>query len=1244
MTTHLSARLTWHDSGWNGRICQAPALNAGCMEHEHVREGRDLTFEGPNPGCALAQLKADTGYLPPCSRDTNAFGGETYMLGHRDPVPGRGLPSVDEELPPFSLCPTPYRWMLESSFRDISEDENLMIRGPSSTPGTWVREDDRQRALLERFWGKLKRKVSLVFFYCNRGNAVDDEANRLIVGVSRIGDVAEPVYFGRSPKLPGRFPVWSRRISHLWPKQGVRIPYQEYIAAGLNVEAITCRPPRDLSLPFSYVAEHLSDGQAVSALLAIISVVERLRADQAAGCGVSGDWAGTLEWLNGALDEVWAGRGGYPGLGALLRHLGYERGVAYHATVLRRIERDGSDPWEHLRSILEGRAVPEPEHAEGLARAAAEWQKQKLSRQLLDLLIRFELTSDQFSGIANAAARKERGIEASNEAIIENPYRLYEQDCGTDVSTPIGLEVIDQGMLPEGEAARFRAESPIARNDRRRVRAVMRAVLRDAADGGDSILPFESLITRTAAYFPETRRCAPDPAVAWGLEDRKFHEQIIWFKAIEAPQTWRRDEMTPDSETALSDELAELEEDLGAAKPDPDVVPEVRIAALKSVRRCELEIADLVKKQVGLLSDLPKEEPSWKTILTRPAEKGGFGEPATEREGEALDEKVAALETLYRNRLSVLTGGAGTGKTSVLRAFLRTLREIEGPRATLLAAPTGKARVRLQTASERPASTIHQVLSDTGMLGNNWRILEKPAKGQLSYTTVVIDESSMPSVELLAALFRAIKIGAVMRLIFVGDPFQLPPIGPGRPFLDIIRWLRRERPGSIAELRTCMRVHQVDGMEVVSSGLQLADGYRDESGPGDDEIIARAARCGTLGDLTLVTWNDHEDLMAKLDRALAMLGIAPGDGAGFDRSLGIAEKDWKSAEAWQILTPTRIHAFGAAEINRVVQDRYRSGEIANATDARTVWPRPMGEQGIVIHDKVMQVVNRPKWLPKGTKGLGFVANGEIGIVTQTWKKQEIDRTDKAYVVFSTQPKAEYRYLKPEVEECLELAYALTVHKSQGSDFGATVLVLPRKAATLSRELLYTALTRFREQMIVLVETDTAILDRLRNPAYSETARRSTYMFDLLIGETASDLTLPDRYRPEGLIHRAQDGTPMRSKSEVIVYEVLKGMGLEPLYEQRLYSPASATDYCLPDFTIQSGGRTWYWEHLGMLDRRKYREDWERKQAWYARHGYADRVLTSRDHPGAPGGVLYADEIRALAGEKILDGMAHRAAE
>ena len=116
-------------------------------------------------------------------------------------------------------------------------------------------------------------------------------------------------------------------------------------------------------------------------------------------------------------------------------------------------------------------------------------------------------------------------------------------------------------------------------------------------------------------------------------------------------------------------------------------------------------------------------------------------------------------------------------------------------------------------------------------------------------------------------------------------------------------------------------------------------------------------------------------------------------------------------------------------------------------------------------------------------------------------------------------------------------------------------------------------------VILLVEQDTTVLDRLRNADCSEMARRSTYMFELLVGATAADIPLPDRYRPEGLIHRAEGGTPMRSKSEVIVYEVLKGLGLDPEYEQRLYAPVARliTAFRISHCSIGGGlgiGSTW----------------------------------------------------------------------
>lgn len=1246
MTTHLSARLTWHEDAWNGRICTHPALNAACMVHEHVRNSRKDDIEEAHRGDPLNVVRSQTlnvvqdkagvkiGYLPPCQRDANAFGTERFVIRHDDPLGGRGLPSAEEEIPPYSCCPTPYRWMLEDNFRDICEEENLQIperKNLDSSP-TWVMEDNRQRALLTRFWGKLKKGQSLIFFYCNRGNAVDEEIPRMIVGVSRIVDIGDQLYFGKRADKPGNFPIWSRRISSAFPKQGVRVPYQEYLALGKDPATIICKPPNGLSLPFSYVAEHLSDGQAVSAILAILKSLERVRADGY----IPGSWDDAIAWCNGVLDEVWSGRGAYPGIGSVLRYLGCAQGHDYHATVLRPLENVQKDPWEHVKSILSGRTLPPSDHYhEGLLAAAKQWRQMPSRHNLLETLVRFELTADQVTGIANENLREERGIAARADKIIENPYVLFEQDKGSEDSEPIGLETIDQGMWPEGNAALFRKGPLMAHDDRRRVRASACAALRQAGEAGDTLLPFETLVRKVQELFPEKRRCLIDSEVFWEGEDRKFHEAILWLKEEAYPESWRTAETVTKARAAAATVDDDLVEDLGADETEEDGdLPEIRLVALKSTRRQEVEIAKVLDG-LGKLDDLPKLLPDWNALLTRKKEQGGFGEPGTPREADAIAEKVRALEILFNNRISILTGGAGTGKTSVLKVFLEELRKVEGRTATLLAAPTGKARVRLRAVTEREANTIHQVLYRAGMLGPRYRILEEPTKGKTRYTNIVIDESSMPSVELLAALFRAVDTNAFRRLIFVGDPYQLPPIGPGRPFVDILRWMREQHPECVAELETCMRVVSTAGGEMFSKGLELAAGYRDEGGPGDDAVLSELVQKGEIGDVRIAFWNDHAQLLSEIDKVLASeFNIQGDDDTAFDHSLGIDEENWKACENWQILSATRIQPFGTDELNRVIQSRFRAKLLSLARNPWSKWPGPMGEQEIVFHDKVMQTVNQPKWLPKDAEGLRFVANGEIGIITEAWKGRE-GKPDNVKVVFSTQPEAHYSYRKSDVKEALELAYALTVHKAQGSDFETVILIVPRKAQTLSRELLYTGLTRFKGKLILLVEKDSQPLLDLRRPEASDTMRRTTRMFKLLIGQDAGEIGVKGLYRPEGLIHRTSDGTAVRSKSEVIVYDLLASLGLSIEYEKELPAKdGNPKNFRLPDFTIHHQGRTWYWEHLGMLEKASYKEEWGLKKQWYQDNGYWDRVVTSEDHPGGLGGVVYADEIRKRANEYI----------
>jgi hypothetical protein len=212
-------------------------------------------------------------------------------------------------------------------------------------------------------------------------------------------------------------------------------------------------------------------------------------------------------------------------------------------------------------------------------------------------------------------------------------------------------------------------------------------------------------------------------------------------------------------------------------------------------------------------------------------------------------------------------------------------------------------------------------------------------------------------------------------------------------------------------------------------------------------------------------------------------------------------------------------------------------------------------------------------------------------------------------------------------ERLELAYAITVHKSQGSEFETVFLVLPQDAPTLSRELLYTALTRFRKRLILLLESDVRTLERFRRPQYSETLNRNTNLFGLAMRPEAAGFPHPER-----LIHRTAAGVLVRSKSEVIVADTLTRLGIDYRYEETLMSRTDPRDFRLPDFTVSYEGETWYWEHLGMLSVPSYAEAWERKRRWYEENGYVDRVVTSED---APDGSIDATAIEQTARKRIL---------
>ena len=595
---------------------------------------------------------------------------------------------------------------------------------------------------------------------------------------------------------------------------------------------------------------------------------------------------------------------------------------------------------------------------------------------------------------------------------------------------------------------------------------------------------------------------------------------------------------------------------------------------------------------------------------------------------------MRALEILSTRRLSVLTGGAGTGKTSLVGVLLDALESTEGHHTILLLAPTGKARVRIGIETHRAARTIHQFLLRQGWINPDTMTLLEEGGAPYQARTVVIDECSMIPTDILGTLFRALDSNSIARLMLIGDPNQLPPIGPGRPFVDTLEWLQNEYPECVATLSTSMRASEDEDALGESRALLLADSYRSGGGgPGDDEVLAGVAKGISSGDLDVAFWNGHDDLIQQVrERLHSDLNVEAGDYEAFNRSLGINSKkeDLKrSAEAWQLLAPTRRQFFGTDNINRIIQREFHGGLIRASRTSRRI--HRFGEEEIVYTDKVIQIRNqrRNAW-PRNSNGLNYVANGEIGVVVST-------RPTHLDVIFSTQELHSYRFFRSEVNESLELGYALTVHKAQGSDFDVVFLVVPQKAATLSRELLYTALTRFKDKLVLLIEQDIEPLVQLRSQVRSETLRRRTGLFTVDVsGEGPPGATdrPPTEFRPEGLRQSGPGGLRFRSKSEVIVAQVFDELRISFSYEEPLRSPTNQSDFRLPDFTVSFEGDVYYWEHLGMLAVPSYREQWKRKRQWYEANGFLPRLITSED--SCDGGID-VEAIKEMARRRIIDG-------
>lgn len=232
------------------------------------------------------------------------------------------------------------------------------------------------------------------------------------------------------------------------------------------------------------------------------------------------------------------------------------------------------------------------------------------------------------------------------------------------------------------------------------------------------------------------------------------------------------------------------------------------------------------------------------------------------------------------------------------------------------------------------------------------------------------------------------------------------------------------------------------------------------------------------------------------------------------------------------------------------------------------------------------------------------------------------------IAFAGRPKLTFGYSKDDFQKGsgpLQLAYALTVHKAQGSEFKKVFVVIPKNCRLLSRELLYTALTRSREQLVLLIEGDDAtVLFDLTRPERSETARRNTNLFEGVVREASDAVPFA-----EHLIHRTENGHLVRSKSELVIANMLFQLSIPYSYE-RICDGTVSPGRMRPDFSfVTADGDLILWEHLGLLSRPDYRRGWEWKREWYRQNGFVegDNLFTSTED--SENG-LDSERLRAIA--------------
>lgn len=1219
---HLSIRFAWHDNKWNGKFCKNPSENVYCVDNysllsSRISRRRDVKLENKFGNKRLSNTIPRYDYTPPCYWCINALGNKKYKIKDLHPFCDtwkrfEGVPPIKNTLKPFSV----FTWNFDLSF---------------NTTGNYKYPPDLEDRV-EKYINKIKPYKSIAFFYANYSNPITgDERKYLILGA---GLVREHIKFPQSFDFEEELYKWANKDRPVFPKIAWQyqipldpettfiLPYHEYLEwkeqddnidlgkkdnyldeIVVRVDDFTIEPH------FKYVSMHVPHDKAIFLLYKIKKSIKKIKAHGLIPIEQIKDLEKKLEKL---LNIAWEQRNEYPGFRNLIE-------------VLLKNDFDDENDLESVINIIEELYTSNFKSVDiflgnkkNIDRVLANSGEAKnalkaIKRQfkLISYLSRFNFSTTQFENVLNIISN--RGIDE----FITNPYSLLEEypydlkyDDWKIENNDYGISIyqLDIALIPDHKYVKW--DKIYDSHSLERVRALITKILYDAAlNDGHSYLSREELLEEIKEYplYYIQREYKLDQILLNEYENDPRFKELFKVKRIEGQTVYQ----------------------------------------LKSLEKIEKIIENFVyslqKKKVAYdLSNIDSLMKRDFKIFKKQLQRN-------EIIGKFIKERTELYKKVLKPGLTVISGKAGSGKTSAIISLVQEFKK-QKKEPIFLFTPTGKASLVIRNRLKEiglhnypgiKISTIHWfiygALLDSGTKLNKKRLddifdlidiaskifegnyhlintFEKKARRlQFNPQVVIIDEASMADEITFSLLFCMINPSSLKHLIIIGDDKQLPPIGVGRPFIDLLYYLKnRELEDRYQHLTINLRFASEDNYDTKIE--LLADLFRskEEFTPNEiNEIISSSDNtleikyfkdAQQLRDILreiLLDISDEEDNMDSLQQIF--MNIFEGQG----------EFEYENLEKVQLICPKRIGKYGTLAINRrvILENLKRTG--------------------ITPGSKIICEENQ-YWKIKGKRMLAL-ANGSLGYYMKNTYLKFAD-IDELIGIYDNDGKAISQIInrvkkirnvlwrpKDSYDNPITLAYAITVHKSQGSDFNHVFFVLSEHSSFITRELLYTGFTRIKNKIHLLIQED--LMDDLYKlflQAYNNSAVEKIHT--LLFGHKISP------YRPY-LIHLSNgEKIGVDSKIEYIIAKTLDNLGIE--FE---HGTEEFHDYHIkPDFKIYLDSGTYYWEHLGLLSKQRYKNRWFYKLNIYKQIGIDDILITSSES------IEYTGDVETIVKEIVND--------